>query len=45
MFSLSGCKSESEVERSVSTIEAEIPQAFWAKLKADGLLPAGVPTP
>jgi D-threo-aldose 1-dehydrogenase len=40
-----GCKSVFEVERSVETIEAEIPQAFWAKLKADGLLPDGVPTP
>jgi len=34
-----------EAERSIETINVKIPEAFWAKLKSDGLLPADVPTP
>jgi aryl-alcohol dehydrogenase-like predicted oxidoreductase len=40
-----GCKSVAEVERSVDTINVVIPAELWAKLKSDGLLPQGVPTP
>jgi D-threo-aldose 1-dehydrogenase len=40
-----GCKSVAEAERSVATMNVDIPPTFWARLKEEGLLPQGVPVP
>lgn len=40
-----GCKSVAEVDRSVATMNLDVPEALWAKLKSEKLLPEGVPTP
>ena len=40
-----GCKSVAEADRSVATMNLDVPGALWAKLKSEKLLPEGVPTP
>lgn len=40
-----GAASVAELEDNVRVMQAEIPAALWAELKAEGLLPEGAPTP
>ena len=40
-----GAASAAELEDNARMIQAEIPPALWAELKAEGLLPEGAPTP
>jgi D-threo-aldose 1-dehydrogenase len=40
-----GCRSKPQLEESIRMFETEIPPALWEELKAEGLLPGGVPTP
>lgn len=40
-----GAMSPDEVKRNIATLEAEIPQAFWADLKNEKLLHPDAPTP
>lgn len=40
-----GARSPQEVEENAALMNASIPPAFWATLKAEGLLDTGVPTP
>ncbi len=40
-----GAASVAELEDNARMIQAEIPPALWAELKAEGLLPEGAPTP
>ncbi|WP_282607081.1 aldo/keto reductase [Pelagibius sp. Alg239-R121] len=40
-----GAMSPDEVKRNMATLEAEIPQAFWADLKSEKLLHPTAPTP
>lgn len=40
-----GARSEAEVEQNVASFTHPIPDALWSELKAEKLLPEGVPTP
>ena len=40
-----GAASVAELEDNARVMQAEIPPALWAELKAEGLLPEGAPTP
>ena len=40
-----GCRSVAQLEDSIAMFELEIPQALWADLKAERLLPEAAPTP
>ncbi len=42
---LVGCRSAAEVEENVRLFEMELPGELWRDLRAEGLLPAGVPVP
>ena len=42
---VAGAQKASEVRRNATTLDAEIPPAFWRALKAEGLLRADAPTP
>eukprot|EP01062_Namystynia_karyoxenos_P062524 TRINITY_DN55421_c0_g1_i1.p1 TRINITY_DN55421_c0_g1~~TRINITY_DN55421_c0_g1_i1.p1 ORF type:complete len:396 (+),score=91.87 TRINITY_DN55421_c0_g1_i1:73-1188(+) len=42
---IAGCKSEQEVDRAMQTMHTPVPASLWERLKDDGLLPDGVPTP
>lgn len=42
---LIGCRSVAELAENVTAFEQEVPDDLWRELKAEKLLPAGVPTP
>ncbi|MFW2514040.1 aldo/keto reductase [Demequina sp. SO4-13] len=42
---LTGVKSREEIEENVRMIDMDIPGALWSDLRAEGLIPEGVPVP